>query len=176
MHACELKIECINRIKINLNILKGIEGKYIKTPSLTDKYGERTFHIDRSLDSAMRDLSKRILPLCTYFSIIIRFVEGLFFILTKLKLYFCFLIEKSNFKWGLVNHALCASIRDLLKNHYVFICQLETLQRQNNLSLQKLWYYTSPIINYMEIIASIVKIINKVYKLKLFNCKLNVKI
>ena len=72
------------------------------------------------------------------------------------------LAEKSNFKWGLVNHALCAAIRELLKNHYVFICQLESMHKQSNLSLQKLWYFVSPIMNYMEIIASIVKIINKV--------------
>jgi len=28
---------------------KGVEGKFIKTPSLTDKQAQRSFHIDRSL-------------------------------------------------------------------------------------------------------------------------------
>lgn len=55
---------------------QGIEGKYIKTPSLIDKHAERTFHIDRSLDPAMRELARRILPVCINFSTIIRFVEG----------------------------------------------------------------------------------------------------
>ncbi|CAF4649683.1 unnamed protein product, partial [Rotaria magnacalcarata] len=27
----------------------GVEGKFIKTPSLTDKQAQRSFHIDRSL-------------------------------------------------------------------------------------------------------------------------------
>lgn len=134
-----------------LNCMSGIEGKYIKTPSLIDKHAERTFHIDRSLDPAIRELAKRIVPICSNYSLIIRFVE-----------------EKSHFKWGLVNHALCSAIRELMKNHYVFICQLENLHRNSNLSIQKLWYYVNPIMSFMEILASIVKVINKVnnYSLK----------
>lgn len=130
---------------LKIIFVKGFEGKFIKTPSLGDRHAERTFHIERSLDPAMRELAKRILPVCSHYSLIIRFVE-----------------EKSEFKWGLVNHALCASIRELLKNHYVFICQLENLQRKGNLSLQKLWYYVNPIMGFMEILASIIKVINKV--------------
>ncbi|RMZ99511.1 gamma-tubulin complex component [Brachionus plicatilis] len=127
-----------------LNCMSGFEGKFIKTPSLGDKHAERIFHIERSLDPAMRELAKRILPVCSHYSLIIRFVQ-----------------EKSEFKWGLVNHALCASIRELLKNHFVFICQLENLQRKGNLSLQKLWYYVNPIMGFMDILASIIKVINK---------------
>ena len=70
-------------------------------------------------------------------------------------------LEKSHFKWGLVNHALCSAIRELLKNHHVFVCQLENLHRHGNLSLQKLWYYVSPIMSFMEILALIIKSINK---------------
>ena len=55
---------------------KGVEGKFIKTPSLLDRHAERTFHIDRSLDPAMRELAKRILPVCANYSLIVRFVEG----------------------------------------------------------------------------------------------------
>jgi len=32
-----------------LLIFKGIEGKFIKTPSITEKQAQRSFHIDRSL-------------------------------------------------------------------------------------------------------------------------------
>ncbi len=59
--------------------MKGIEGKFIKTPSLIDKHAERTFHIDRSLDPAMREVAKRIVPVCSNYSLIIRFVEGFYF-------------------------------------------------------------------------------------------------
>ena len=60
-----------------LNCMSGIEGKFIKTPSLIDKHAERTFHIDRSLDPAMREVAKRIVPVCANYSLIIRFVEGI---------------------------------------------------------------------------------------------------
>ena len=43
----------------------------------------------------------------------------------------------------------------------MFICQLENLYRKANLSLQKLWYYVNPIMGFMEILASIIKVINK---------------
>jgi gamma-tubulin complex component 2 len=52
----------------------------------------------------------------------------------------------------------------IFKNHFVFVCQLENLQRNGNLSLQKMWYYVNPIMGFMEILASVVKIINKVKK------------
>ena len=75
---------------------KGIEGKFIKTPSLTDKQAQRSFHIDRSLGTAMpvisrgecwsrlwcyldatlRDLARRMVPLCSNHSLIVRFIEG----------------------------------------------------------------------------------------------------
>lgn len=46
----------------------------------------------------MREVARRIVPICSNYSLVVRFVE-----------------EKSYFKWGLVNHALCAAIRELLK-------------------------------------------------------------
>ena len=66
---------------IDFNVfVKGFEGKLIKTPSLIDKHADRTFHIDRSLDPAMRELAKRIVPVCVNYSLIIRFIEGSYFI------------------------------------------------------------------------------------------------
>lgn len=127
-----------------LNCMLGVEGKFIKTPSLKYKHDERTFHIDRSLDLAMREVARRIIPVCSNYSLIIRFVE-----------------EKCSFKWGLVNHALCSAIKELLKNHHVFVSQLENLHRNGILSLQKLWYYVSPIMGFMDILAVIIKNINK---------------
>ena len=64
-----------------LNCMIGIEGTFIKTPTLLDKHSERTFHVDRSLDPAMRELTKRIIPVCSNYSLIRRFVEGLLIIL-----------------------------------------------------------------------------------------------
>lgn len=43
----------------------------------------------------------------------------------------------------------------------MFVCQLENLHRNGNLSLQKLWYYVSPIMSFMEILSVIIKNINR---------------
>ncbi|CAF0999098.1 unnamed protein product, partial [Didymodactylos carnosus] len=124
----------------------GIEGKFIKTPSLslTDKQAERSFHIDRSLDPTLRDLARRMLPLCSSHSLIVRFIE-----------------ERIQFKYGLVNHALAGALRGVLERFYVFVGQLETQQNLGNLTLQTLWFHTEPVMHIMEVVAIIVRTINK---------------
>lgn len=49
-------------------------------------------------DSSLRDLVERILPLGTYYTGISSFIE-----------------LRSHLDYGLVNHALCAAIREMLK-------------------------------------------------------------
>lgn len=49
-------------------------------------------------DPSLRDLVERILPLATYYTSITSFVS-----------------LRSHLEFGLVNHALCAAIRDMLK-------------------------------------------------------------
>lgn len=49
-------------------------------------------------DASLRDLVERILPLATYYTAIASFIE-----------------LRSHTDYGLVNHALCAAIRDMLK-------------------------------------------------------------
>jgi hypothetical protein len=51
-----------------------------------------------SSDPSLRDLVERILPLATYYTALTAFVE-----------------QRSHLDFGLVNHALCASMRDMLK-------------------------------------------------------------
>ena len=50
------------------------------------------------IDPSLSDLVERILPLATYYTGITSFIE-----------------LRSHLEYGLVNHALCASIRDMLK-------------------------------------------------------------
>jgi len=50
------------------------------------------------IDPSLRDMLDRILPLATYYTGIAAFVES-----------------RSHTDYGLVNHALCAAIRDMLK-------------------------------------------------------------
>ena len=57
---------------------------------------------------APRYRAERILPLGTYYTAIISFTE-----------------LKGNLELGLVNHALCAAIRDMLKDYQTLVTQLE---------------------------------------------------
>lgn len=66
-----------------------------------------------------------------------------------------FVEEKSSFEYGQVNHALAAATRTLVKEYMILITQLEHLQRQGLLSLQKLWFYIQPTMRTMEILASL---------------------
>lgn len=50
------------------------------------------------IDASLRDMLDRVLPLATYYTGIAAFVES-----------------RSHTDYGLVNHALCAAIRDMLK-------------------------------------------------------------
>jgi len=51
-----------------------------------------------ALDSSLSDLVERVLPLGTYYTAISAFVE-----------------HRSHLDYGLVNHALCAAIREMLR-------------------------------------------------------------
>lgn len=70
---------------------------------------------------------------------------------------FSFIEEKSSFEYGQVNHALTAAMRTLMKEYLILVTQLEHLQRQGLLSLQKLWFYIQPTMRTMEILSSIGK-------------------
>ena len=56
-------------------------------------------------DPSLSDLVERILPLATYYTGITSFIE-----------------MRSHLEYGLVNHALCASIRNMLKVCPEMVC------------------------------------------------------
>lgn len=127
-----------------LFLMMGIEGKYLLVKPLKDKFNPRSFTIDKTLETSMLELVQRILPVCSHYSTICRFMEG-----------------KSSFEHGLVNHALCAAMRTLLKEYLILVAQLEHQFRLGQLSLQKLWFYVQPCLRTMEILSSIVMAIDK---------------
>ncbi|XP_050392733.1 gamma-tubulin complex component 2 isoform X2 [Patella vulgata] len=124
--------------------LQGIEGKYILARALTERYASKEFMIDQSLDHSLQELVKRILPLCSNYSTIVRFIE-----------------EKSAFEYGLVNHALAAAMRALIKDYMVLVAQLEHQYRTGNLTLQKVWFYLQPTIRTLDILASVSNSVNR---------------
>ena len=132
-----------------------MEGKYILVQQLKNKFSTRKFVVDESLgqyyqlhynlflisffsDSSLSVLVKRVLPLCSHYSFICRFIE-----------------EWSCFERGSVSHALCSAIRIVLKEYLILVAQLEHQNRLEELSLQKMWFHLQPTIKTFDIIYSI---------------------
>ncbi|XP_049646500.1 gamma-tubulin complex component 2 isoform X2 [Suncus etruscus] len=126
-----------------LYVLVGVDGRYITAQPLTGRQG-RTFLVDPNLDLSVRELVGRILPVAASYSTITRFIE-----------------EKSSFEYGQVNHALAAAMRTLVKEYLILVTQLEQLQRQGLLSLQKLWFYIQPAMRTADILASLATSVDK---------------
>lgn len=117
-----------------LFVLLDIEGRYIhyaanySPDSLGSRLKGANFVVDQALDPSLRDLTQRIIPLGTYYSSIFSFVEA-----------------ESSLEYGTVIHALCASLRKLLKEYQVLIVQLEhQLKVSPEFTLQRLWFYIYP--------------------------------
>ncbi|PFH47040.1 hypothetical protein AMATHDRAFT_77395 [Amanita thiersii Skay4041] len=124
-----------------LYVLIGIEGTYITyhpdySSEDDDPLQGIRFVTSTSLDASLRDLVERILPLGTYYTAITAFVE-----------------QRSHLDYGLVNHALCASIRDMLKDYQTLLSQLEhAFNTSPTFSLQKLWFFVHPTIHTLSLI------------------------
>lgn len=129
-----------------LFVLMGIEGIHITYN--VDEFPEDDdgllkgvqFVISPQLDPSLRDLVERIIPLATYYTSISAFVE-----------------IRSHLDYGLVNHALCAAIRDMLKDYQTLLSQLEhSFNSSSSFTLQKLWFYIHPTLHTMSLIYSLV--------------------
>jgi gamma-tubulin complex component 2 len=87
-------------------------------------------------DPSLRDLVERIIPLGTYYTAVSAFIE-----------------LRSDLDYGLVNHALCAAIRDMLKDYQTLLSQLEhAFTTSPQFSLQKLWFYVHPTVHTLSLI------------------------
>ncbi|XP_060951053.1 gamma-tubulin complex component 2-like [Limanda limanda] len=126
-----------------LFVLIGVDGQYITAQPVLGRQN-RSFIVDSTLDMSIKELVNRILPVASYYSTITRFIE-----------------EKSSFEYGQVNHALTAAMSTLMKEYLILVTQLEHLQRQGLLSLQKLWFYIQPTMRTMEILACIASSVDK---------------
>ncbi|KAI4264949.1 MAG: hypothetical protein L6R38_009747 [Xanthoria sp. 2 TBL-2021] len=117
-----------------LYVLMGFEGQYIRydqsyNPSVEkERLDGPSFSILPGLDPSLRDLTNSVLKMATYYSAIEAFVE-----------------VQSREEFGAVNHALCASIRKLLKDYLILIAQLENqLIINDSFSLHVLHLHTLP--------------------------------
>ncbi|KAK0079185.1 hypothetical protein PV325_001615 [Microctonus aethiopoides] len=127
-----------------LNCMKGIDGTYIESQPLIHPYGHRTFTISPDVETSYKQLAQQILPLASYYSMTVRFVE-----------------EKVLPEDGQVNHALRGALRCLLKEYLVSVVQLETEHRRGKLNLQALWFYIQPMKATMSVFSQITSTICK---------------
>ncbi|ORY01777.1 Spc97/Spc98 [Basidiobolus meristosporus CBS 931.73] len=131
----------------------GVDGKYIRlvehNPVEINQLPLVECHIEKSLDSSLSNLVKEITPLVIYHYAINSFLE----------IY-------SEFERGRINHALCAVIRNLLKEYSLLIVQLEHQSRASpSFTLQKLRSHIFPSIQTMATLhALVVKIHSEVKK------------
>ena len=126
-----------------LNALMGFEGKYIYCTMdtvgneedasmsdnglpITDKTLIETFKfsLNCSIDSSLSDLVNRILPLCEKHARVTSFIE-----------------KRSGYHYGVVCQAFCSALRALEKEYMLYINQLDVLFKQDQISLQKLYYH-----------------------------------
>ncbi|XP_061837149.1 gamma-tubulin complex component 2 isoform X2 [Nerophis lumbriciformis] len=126
-----------------LYVLVGVDGQDVRAQPVLGRQN-RSFVVDATLDTSVKELVNRILPVASYYSTVTRFME-----------------EKWSFEYGQVNQALTAAMRTLMKEYLILVTQLEHVHRQGTLSLQKLWFYIQPTMRTMEILASVASSVDK---------------
>ncbi len=117
-----------------LFVLMGYEGQYIrfkesyKPAEEKERLAGPSYRMLPGLDPSLRDLANSILKMVTYYGAMEAFVE-----------------VQSRQEFGAINHALCASIRKLLKDYLVLIAQLENQVISNSsFTLHLLHLHTLP--------------------------------
>ncbi|KAK9708709.1 gamma tubulin complex Spc97/GCP2 subunit Alp4, variant 3 [Basidiobolus ranarum] len=96
------------------------------------------------MEPSLQDLVSKIAPIVTYYTSIENFIA----------IY-------SRFDCGKVNHALCAAIRELLKEYTMLVVQLEQKFRETpEFTLHKLWYHISPTLETMRSLHKLIMAIH----------------
>ncbi|GAA5942930.1 gamma-tubulin-complex subunit SPC97 [Sporobolomyces koalae] len=129
-----------------LFVLMGIEGRYIEfDPSYVpeddfERMQGAQFVIDDGLDPWIASVVERFLPLSTYFTSITAFIE-----------------QYSVLEHGVINHALCAAIREMLRDYLVLLAQLEThFTASPTFTLQRFWLFVHPALHTLSLIHSLI--------------------
>ena len=97
-----------------LFVFMGFEGQYIRYADNYNPLDEKErligppFRVLSGLDPSLRDLTTSMLKMATHYTAVEAFVE-----------------VQSREQFGAVNHALCAAVRQLLKEYLVLMAQLE---------------------------------------------------
>uniref|UniRef100_H2ZE07 Gamma-tubulin complex component n=1 Tax=Ciona savignyi TaxID=51511 RepID=H2ZE07_CIOSA len=125
-------------VKDVLAVLAGVEGRHILVRQGEDKYSPRRFIIEPSMDVALAEMVNLIVCVASSYSIVVNFIE-----------------ERSSFVYGQVNHALCAAMKSIIKEYQINLAQLDDHRRRGHLTLQRLVFLLQPVIQQMEVVASV---------------------
>jgi len=104
-----------------LHVLVGIEGKYIRLQPTPDSSKKNILVVDDQADKLLKTLACKIIAICPMYSSVVHFAD-----------------ENDH---GLVNQALAAAMRGVIKDYFTFVAQLESQFRKRCLTMQKMWYY-----------------------------------
>lgn len=141
-----VEVQELMMIEDLLYVLMGIEGQYIRfargieVDNPASQLRGTTFIVDNALDASLRELVLRVLPLATCYSSLAAFVD-----------------LESTLLHGTIMHALCAAIRDLLKDHEELLVRLEhQMDTSPTFTLQKLWLLLQPNLRTFSLIYSFI--------------------
>uniref|UniRef100_H2ZE08 Gamma-tubulin complex component n=1 Tax=Ciona savignyi TaxID=51511 RepID=H2ZE08_CIOSA len=124
-------------VKDVLAVLAGVEGRHILVRQGEDKYSPRRFIIEPSMGEFRQDMVNLIVCVASSYSIVVNFIEG------------------CSFVYGQVNHALCAAMKSIIKEYQINLAQLDDHRRRGHLTLQRLVFLLQPVIQQMEVVASV---------------------
>jgi gamma-tubulin complex component 2 len=128
-----------------LYCMMSIEGTYIKRQLLLpDKTQFEYVFVGENespqADVSLRQMAKKILPICKEHD--------------RLRVY---IATHSNYEFGSVAQAFCASLSAILRELLVLVNQLDAEFTEGNLTLQKFWFYIQPSFQAMEMLGSLVE-------------------
>ena len=122
----------------------GIGGMHIRPTSDPSNRALVKFDVDEGIDPTLRALVFRITPLCQYYSTVVKFAE-----------------RQSQMGAGRVNQALAAAMKQVLKDYFVFVAELETQQRRGELTLNKIWFSIQTKLESMMLMADVCNTIDR---------------
>lgn len=124
-----------------LYVLIGTEGKYIRMQPSRESPNKHTIGVERGGDELVYTSATRIIKICPLYSTVVHYAEDVNF--------------------GLVNQALAAPIRDLVKEYLYLISNLQLRALCGDMTLQSMWLTLQTIFYRMEVLKQILDQISK---------------
>jgi len=118
-----------------LYVLIGTEGKYIRMQPSRDSPNKHTIGVERGGDELVYTSATRIIKICPLYSTVVHYAEDVNF--------------------GLVNQALAAPIRDLVKEYLSLISNLQMRALRDEMTLQSMWLSLQTIFYRMDALKQI---------------------